>query len=161
MLAVPALIYFGGHAYFSDDARIATMAVDIVSGALLVLALLIVIEDIIRLTTVSFGVTNRRVIVRKGLFKTRIQDMAIEDITSSRANKCTWGRLFNFGAVTVSDGQTDLRLPTMVAPKIFRAKIEEARALATMQAETKTHDTGETRIDAAPSNDADAIAKRA
>lgn len=134
-LAVPAAVYLGGHAVFAADASLALLITDIVAGALLVLGVLIALEDVIRLTTVSFGITNRRVLVRKGLFRTRLEDIALADIESSRANKCTWGRLFNFGAVTVNGRSgKDIRFPTMRAPKVFRQEVEKARTLAAEQA---------------------------
>lgn len=102
-------------------------------AALLVLGIVIFgivffIAEMIRLNTTEFAVTDRRVVMKKGLWSADLQEISLDAIEGSTLNQSVLGRMFGFGRLTVHGrGEMHIDFPTMAKPKDFRLHAERSR----------------------------------
>lgn len=85
----------------------------------------------IRQTTSEFAVTNRRVIVKTGLLARRTIEINISRVESVGVDQDIFGRIFNYGAITViGTGGTKEPFTMIDNPQQFRRMVqgEERRA---------------------------------
>ncbi len=103
---------------------------------LLVLGILIIgivlwIMEMFRLHTTEFVVTNRRVMLKRGYFNVKVDEITLDSIEGARIARSFWGRLFGFGRLTVrGSGDTQLMFPSMADPDAFRIAAEGGRMQA-------------------------------
>ncbi len=81
-----------------------------------------------RMMTTDFGVTNRRVVLKRGFFTRTTEEIASESVESVELRQGVFGRIFNFGSLRVSGtGDAEIQMPQMAAPIEFRAAVEKSR----------------------------------
>lgn len=74
----------------------------------------------------EFVVTNRRVIVKIGIFSRHTLEMNLNKIESVNVEQSIFGRLFDFGTITViGTGGTHEAFDNIAHPTEFRKKFQE------------------------------------
>lgn len=82
----------------------------------------------IRQTTSEFAVTNRRVIVKTGLLARRTIEINISRVESVGVDQDIFGRIFNYGAITViGTGGTKEPFTMIDNPQAFRRMVQGAQ----------------------------------
>lgn len=102
--------------------------------ALVVLALLWLLEEVLRWRTVNFVVTTDRLIYRSGLFAKQGKEIPLERINDISFNQTIFERLIGAGDLLIESGGeqgqqrfTDIRKPFEVQNLIYKS-IEQAKA---------------------------------
>jgi uncharacterized membrane protein YdbT with pleckstrin-like domain len=89
------------------------------------------VREMFRLGTTEFIVTDRRIVLKKGFFNVRVDEVTLGSIEGAHIDQSLIGRLFNYGRLTIRGrGDTHLEFPTMANPAQFRAAAEGVRPLA-------------------------------
>ncbi|MGD9980497.1 MAG: PH domain-containing protein [Hyphomonadaceae bacterium] len=102
--------------------------------ALLILGIAIVgvfifVVAAVHMLTTDFAVTNRRVVIKRGLITRRTQELAVESVEGVSLQQSLLARLFGYGRVIVTGtGEATIVFPPMAHPVAFRRAIEAARA---------------------------------
>lgn len=79
----------------------------------------------VRQTTSEFAITNRRVIVKTGLLARRTIEINISRVESVQVDQDIFGRLFNYGAITViGTGGTKEPFTMIENPQAFRRMVQ-------------------------------------
>lgn len=77
----------------------------------------------------EFGITNKRVIIKTGLFSRKTLEMNLSKIESVNVDQSIWGRIFGFGDITIiGTGGTEETFHTIRKPIRFRKKFQELSA---------------------------------
>jgi uncharacterized membrane protein YdbT with pleckstrin-like domain len=80
----------------------------------------------IRQITNEFVITNKRVIVKRGLFARTTFEMNLNKIETVNVEQSIWGRIFGFGTITiVGTGGSREVVPSISKPLEFRRKFQE------------------------------------
>jgi hypothetical protein len=85
------------------------------------------VRQLLRLFSVKYCITNKRLILKKGLFSTTLTDMPLDKAESIRCSQNLFGAMFDYGNVFVSGSGGGtlcfkmVRKPFIVRRKIFRA----------------------------------------
>ena len=66
------------------------------------LTLLIALYEFLRLRFTEQGVTNKRVILKKGIISRKTEEMKLTSIETVEIQQGIWGRIFGFGSVKVT-----------------------------------------------------------
>ena len=75
--------------------------------------------------TSEFAITNRRVIVKTGLLARRTIEINISRVESVQVDQDIFGRLFNYGAITViGTGGTKEPFTMIENPQAFRRMVQ-------------------------------------
>ena len=83
----------------------------------------------VRQTTSEFAVTNRRVIVKTGLLARRTIEINISRVESVQVDQDIFGRLFNYGGITViGTGGTKEPFTMIENPQAFRRIVQSEQA---------------------------------
>lgn len=86
---------------------------------------LIAIYEYLRLKFLEQGVTNKRVIFKKGIISRRTEEMKLASIETVEINQGIWGRIFGFGTVKVTGrGISDLMFKNIDDPMSVKRQIE-------------------------------------
>ena len=98
----------------------------IITGAiLLVLAIVIAFPRFIRYATSEFAVTNKRVIVKVGLFHRHTLELVLAKIETVGVDQSIPGRLFNYGTIIVTGtGGTQEPFKDIADPLAFRKQVQ-------------------------------------
>lgn len=89
------------------------------------------IAEAIRLNTTEFAVTDRRVVLKKGLWSADVQEISLDAIEGSSLRQSVLGRILGFGRISINGrGETHINFPTMAKPREFRLHSERARQAA-------------------------------
>jgi len=97
-----------------------------VSGFLIFYAILLAVQATIAMTTTEFGVTNRRIIAKRGFLRRHTLELFLERVESVSIYQDPLQRLFNFGSVTVTGtGGTRERFGAIIDPIGIRRKINQ------------------------------------
>lgn len=81
----------------------------------------------IRLRTTDFVVTDRRVMLKRGLLTADVEEITLDAIEGSHIYQNIWGRIFNFGSLRIAGrGEMEICFPVMSEPGEFRAAAEQA-----------------------------------
>src|SRR5690606_17011709 len=80
--------------------------------------------------TTEMGVTNRRLVLKRGLVSRRVEEIRTEYVESADMNQGIMGRIFDFGQVKVyGTGTEEIFFPKYTADPVgFRRAIQTARA---------------------------------
>ena len=79
--------------------------------------------------TTEIAVTNRRFVVKTGLFTRQTQEVALEKIEEIKLAQSFWGRLFDYGSISISGtGVSKIQLPNIDEPLMLRKAINSARS---------------------------------
>ena len=80
----------------------------------------------IRQVTNEFVITNKRVVVKRGLFARTTFEMNLNKIETVNVDQSIWGRIFGFGTITiVGTGGTREVAESISKPLEFRRKFQE------------------------------------
>ena len=83
----------------------------------------------IRKATSEFAVTTDRVVVKSGLIARNTIEIQLSKVESVQVNQDLWGRLFNFGTITVAGtGGTHEPFTLIDDPMSFRRAVQAAQA---------------------------------
>lgn len=89
------------------------------------ITLLLVIYEWLRLRSIEQGVTNKRVILKKGIISRKSEEMKISSIETVEIIQGVLGRMFGFGTIKVTGrGLSDLLFRKIVDPMDVKRKIE-------------------------------------
>jgi uncharacterized membrane protein YdbT with pleckstrin-like domain len=77
--------------------------------------------------TTEVGLTNERLIYKRGFLYRDTKEIQLRAVEEAALAQSVWGRLFNFGQITVhGTGGEDLQLPVLADPITIRRLLEEA-----------------------------------
>ena len=89
------------------------------------LALPIAIYEWLRLRTLEFGVTNKRVIFKHGIISRRTEEMKLGSIETVEIDQGVWGRMLGFGDIKVTGrGLSDVLFRRIDDPMDVKRGIE-------------------------------------
>jgi len=109
-------------------------------AALLVLGVVVVgivifIHDLIALTTTEIAITDRRLILKRGLLGRSTSELELATVEAVRLNQDVLGRLLGWGRVEVHGTGDDVWLSPLIAqPVHFRRELETALIAASRTA---------------------------
>jgi uncharacterized membrane protein YdbT with pleckstrin-like domain len=101
--------------------------------ALLVLGIILIgiyifIAMMVRKATTEIAVTNRRFIMKTGLFQLTAREFTLSNIEGVQVHQGFWGRVFGYGSLIIEGtGEDHYQLPTIADPIGFSRAIEEAK----------------------------------
>jgi uncharacterized membrane protein YdbT with pleckstrin-like domain len=82
----------------------------------------------IKRATTEIAVTNRRFVVKTGLFSRSTQEVALEKIEEIKLRQSFWGRLLDYGSMDIrGTGVGNIQLPNIDEPLVLRKAINSAR----------------------------------
>ena len=109
------------------DTRLAMLAA---GGFFLFLSLILFVPRWIRYISSEFGITNRRVILKVGMFHRKSLEVLLNKVESILVNQSTFGTVMGFGSITVTGtGGTKDTFHNISHPDKFRKKVEEQIAV--------------------------------
>lgn len=89
------------------------------------ITLILGIYELLRLRSIEQGVTNKRVILKKGIISRKTEEMKIKSIETVEINQSVWGRLFGFGDVKITGrGISDVIYKSIDDPMTVKKNIE-------------------------------------
>lgn len=89
------------------------------------LTLPIAIYEWLRLRCLEFGVTNKRVIFKKGIISRRTEEMKLGSIETVEIDQGVWGRILGFGDIRVTGkGLSDVLFKRIDDPMAVKRQIE-------------------------------------
>ncbi len=78
--------------------------------------------------TTEMAVTSKRLVLKRGLFDIRTEELPLDSVEEVNVRRSFWGQLFSFGRISVSGtGAGGIEFPDSQAPLRFRAAIQDAR----------------------------------
>jgi hypothetical protein len=95
---------------------------------IIIIGIVIFVREMFRMSTTRMAVTNRRVILKRGFWVVKVDEITLGSVEGAHIHQSIFGRLFGYGRLTLrGKGETHLHFPTMDRPSRFRAAIEDAR----------------------------------
>jgi uncharacterized membrane protein YdbT with pleckstrin-like domain len=86
---------------------------------------LIAIYDFLRLRAIEQGVTNKRVILKKGIISRKTEEMKLTSIETVEIDQGVFGRIFGFGTVKITGrGISDFVFKGIDDPMLVKRQIE-------------------------------------
>jgi uncharacterized membrane protein YdbT with pleckstrin-like domain len=77
--------------------------------------------------TTEIGVTNQRIIFKRGLIQRETQELQLGSVEQVSFNQDFWGRILNYGKIDVhGTGDDDLALPAVGDPIGLRSAMQQA-----------------------------------
>lgn len=108
---------------------------------ILVIGIIIWAVALTRMATTQWGVTNRRVLLKRGFFNVHVDELTLNSIEGAHVDQSIFGRLFGYGKLRIKGrGETELEFPTMAHPNRFRSAIEDARMQGEVRPVEVIHD---------------------
>jgi len=97
----------------------------VVIWILLIVTLPIALYEWLRLRTMEHGVTNKRVVFKRGIISRQTEEMKLGSIETVEIDQGVWGRLLGFGDVRVTGkGISDVVFRTIDDPMEVKRQIE-------------------------------------
>ena len=101
----------------------------IFSGIFLAVGLIHALVVWVNYLCAEFGVTNQRVIVKEGFLKRKTSEVFLKSVESVQVDQSIWGRMLNFGTITVSGtGGASDPLNMIRAPLEFKKQVQQRLA---------------------------------
>lgn len=89
------------------------------------ITLLPALYEWLRLRSIELGVTNKRVIMKKGIISRKSEEMKISSIETVEIIQGIWGRMLGFGSIKVTGrGISDIIFKNIADPMGAKRKIE-------------------------------------
>jgi len=89
------------------------------------ITLILVLFEFLRLRSIEQGVTNKRVIYKKGIISRKSEEMKLNSIETVEIDQGITGRIFGFGDVTVTGrGLSNVVFKSVDDPMAVKRKIE-------------------------------------
>jgi uncharacterized membrane protein YdbT with pleckstrin-like domain len=86
---------------------------------------LVAVYEFLRLRYIEQGVTNKRVVLKKGIISRRTEEMKLTSIETVEINQGVFGRIFGFGTVKVTGrGISDVVYKGIDDPMTVKRQIE-------------------------------------
>jgi uncharacterized membrane protein YdbT with pleckstrin-like domain len=86
---------------------------------------LVALYEILRLKFIEQGVTNKRVVLKKGIISRKTEEMKITSIETVEIDQGFWGRIFGYGTVKVTGkGISDVVYKGIDDPMAVKRQIE-------------------------------------
>jgi uncharacterized membrane protein YdbT with pleckstrin-like domain len=86
---------------------------------------------LIPIWTTEIGVTNQRIIYKRGLMQRDTNELQLRSIEEIRFNQDVLGRLFDYGKLEIhGTGDDAIFLPALADPIAFRAALQDAVGMA-------------------------------
>ena len=86
---------------------------------------LVAFYEFLRLKFIEQGVTNKRVVLKKGIISRNTEEMKLMSIETVEINQSLWGRIFGFGTVKVTGkGISDVVYKGIDDPMAVKRQIE-------------------------------------
>jgi PH (Pleckstrin Homology) domain-containing protein len=119
-----ALLYY---AYIHPEIQNGTLRMLQGGGvALLVCALVVIVVGMVRRNATEMAVTNRRVVVKRGLASRKTIEMLLNKVESIEVRETTLGRLLGYGAiVVVGTGGSTEPFEKIAHPLTFRSRLQQ------------------------------------
>ncbi len=105
-------------------------------GALLILGVAVVgiiifLSIMIPIWTTEIAVTSHRIILKRGWISRETEELSLESIEEVNLEQGIFGRIFNFGRVTIGgSGEGLIKIPRIASPAQFRKAIADAQVAA-------------------------------
>lgn len=98
-----------------------------------VLGLVLFVAIMMPIWTTEIGVTNQRLILKRGLVWRTTQELQLRAVEEVNLQQGVLGRLFDFGRLELhGTGVDDIRLPTLADPVGLRKALQDGMAAAAM-----------------------------
>jgi len=92
---------------------------------LLLVTIPIAVYEWLRLRTMEHGVTNKRVIYKRGIVSRQTEEMKLGSIETVEIDQGMWGRILGFGDIRVTGkGISDVQFRRMDNPMEVKRRIE-------------------------------------
>ena len=88
-------------------------------------ALRVMIGSLIHKYGSEFAVTNKRVILKKGLYKRETLELMLNKTEGIKIQQGIWGRLLGYGTLIVTTGGASNAFKLVASPQKFRKEINE------------------------------------
>ena len=86
---------------------------------------LVALYEFLRLKFIEQGVTNKRVVLKKGIISRKTEEMKLTSIETVEIDQGVWGRIFGFGTVKVTGrGISDVVYRGIDDPMAVKRQIE-------------------------------------
>jgi len=113
--AVALLIYYRDRQY-----------VEWISGVLLLAAIVVIWAGMIRRNATEMAVTNKRVLIKQGIFGRRTLELLFQKVESITVEESMMGRVLGYGTVVIKGtGGTPEPFDRIASPLVFRRHVEE------------------------------------
>lgn len=97
----------------------------IVGIIVLLLALRVLIGSLIHKYGSEFAVTNKRVILKKGIYKRESLELMLNKTEGIKIQQGIWGRILGYGTLVVTTGGASNSFKLVASPQKFRKEINE------------------------------------
>jgi uncharacterized membrane protein YdbT with pleckstrin-like domain len=102
---------------------------------------LFLLAAILKRQSSDFAVTNRRVMMKVGVFSTRSVELLLGKVEAIAVNQTLAGRIFGYGDIVVTgSGGTEERFPDIQAPLELRRAVQSVTDVQTPRAQASTVD---------------------
>jgi len=99
----------------------------LISGITLAVGLIILLSILVPIWTTEIGVTNQRLIHKRGWLQWETHEMQLGSVEGVNFNQDFWGRLFDYGQLQIhGTGDQDMVLPSVGDPLALRSALQEA-----------------------------------
>jgi uncharacterized membrane protein YdbT with pleckstrin-like domain len=89
------------------------------------ITLIFAFYEYFRLKHLEQGVTNKRVILKRGIISRNTEEMKLQSIETVEINQGIWGRIFDFGTVKITGrGISDVSFKNIDDPMLVKRQIE-------------------------------------
>lgn len=107
-----------------------------VGGVLALAGVAVFLGVLIPIWTTEIGVTNQRLIYKRGLIWRKTQELQLRAIEEVKLDQGLLGRLLDFGRLDLhGTGVGDIRLPTLADPVGLRKALQDGMAAAAQPAQ--------------------------
>jgi uncharacterized membrane protein YdbT with pleckstrin-like domain len=104
---------------------------ELVGGVLALVGLVVFLGILMPIWTTEIGVTNQRLIYKRGLIWRKTQELQLRAIEEVNLDQGLLGRLFDFGRLDLhGTGVGDIRLPILADPVGLRKSLQDGMAAA-------------------------------
>lgn len=87
---------------------------------ILIIGIIWFIYEMLRLNTTEFAVTNRRIVMKKGILSAHVDQLSLSSIEGADLDQGIIGRLFGFGTLLIEGrGEGEIEFPPMAKPGAF------------------------------------------
>ena len=97
-----------------------------VGAFLLICALIGLIVTFLGRRTSEFGITNKRVIFKTGLFSTKMVELQLNKAEGMQISQGFLGRIFNFGSIRITSGSVIENFSPIANPFGFKKQVNDA-----------------------------------
>lgn len=81
----------------------------------------------VHFATTEIGVTNSRVLIKRGLFNTKTMELGLSSVEQVEVRQSLIGQIFGFGTVEMhGTGEGEIQTPPIAKPVAFRRVLSEA-----------------------------------